>query len=276
MTDNIDNILNRFYGVYVLRNVDPDFSFNHRTKLRYAHGTKSISLNKMNPYGPQPFDYLNFAKKDLLSNDTRGSINALANTKRAVHITVEKLLWVLGLEKAYSKSNFPEKLNIMRELEIFPIGVIQLLNKERNYVEHEYASITPKEVEKFIDITELLLLASYPLLRNVTIGAIIGSDEDDECYEWKVDFLQSVISKSLIKNEKYVMTEIGPIHYNFSDKMAIELVEQIEISKKNQEQWLPALSLFAYLTKYNALKLDTEKDEGHYSVNTRRQTFFDI
>jgi len=259
-----------------LSTIDSDFSIKHRKNLRYAHETRSISLKKMNQNGPQPFDYLNFAKKDLSSNDIRGSINALGNTKRAVHITVEKLLWVFGLEKAYSKSKFPEKLNIISELEVFPVGIIRLLNKERNFVEHEYTSIPPEEVAKFIDITELLLLASYPLLRHVVTGAVIGLEENEEGYEWQVDVVESTITKSLILDEKYIQTSIGPIHYNFSDKMVVEPIEQIKISKNNQNQWLQVMSLFAYLTKYNALQLNTEKNEGNYSIGTSRQTFFDI
>lgn len=268
--------LDTFHGSYALRKMDPDFSKGHRHFIRYATPSRLIHLDNLNPNGPDPFDYLHYAKEDLLTNDTRGAINALGNTKRAIHIIVDKLLWIFGVEKAFSKSNFPDKLKIISDLEVFPVGIINILNQERNYVEHEYKSISPREVEKFIDITELLLLVTYPLLRSAVVGVIVGTDESDGCYEWVLSVTNSTLTNYLITHDKFISTEIGTIHYNFEHDRKSEQIENFIITKNNTNKWLPVLNLLAYLTKSRALKLSCEKSSSGYSMSEVSRKFFDL
>jgi len=142
---------------YILCNIDPDFAVDGRANLRYACEYRYASLMELNPEGLDPFDYLNFAKSDVSAKDVRGAINALGNAKKAIHLTVDCFFEILGLLKAFGKSDFPTKLDIIQQLEAFPINVTKNLNSKRNYVEHEYRTIDISEAIDLVDITEMFL-----------------------------------------------------------------------------------------------------------------------
>lgn len=154
--------LKNFEDLYVLSNVDSNFAQGARAKLRYACEYLYASLMKLNPKGVDPFEYLNFAKTDISTNSLRGAINGLGNVKKAIHLTIDCFFELLGLIKAFRKSNFPTKLDIIQQLEAFPTNVIKTLNQKRNYVEHKYTTIDIKKVVDFIDVTEMFLRLCYP------------------------------------------------------------------------------------------------------------------
>lgn len=91
---------------YLLRDTDPSFAVGHRANLVYAVESLSAGLNKVNSRGPDPLDYLEYAKRDLTTPDTRGAINALGNAKRAIHLSIDALLKLWGLTD-FARANFP-------------------------------------------------------------------------------------------------------------------------------------------------------------------------
>jgi len=112
-----------------------------------------------------PFEYLEFARQDLeTGEDTRNTINAVRNAKRALHLQVETICDGYGY-KAKSK-DFPPKLIFLREIGVVAPKVIERLNKIRNRIEHDYYCPTLEEANDFIDVVELFL---YATLNFVTV-----------------------------------------------------------------------------------------------------------
>jgi hypothetical protein len=149
--------------------------------LRYALVNFSVSLTQINPKGPEPFEYIEYAKSNLASCNEQGYIDALGHAKRAVHLIIETFLRVWGLDTIYGRAKFPDKLKIMQEMGAFPIRMIEQLNKKRNLVEHEYVSVKHQEAADFVDIADMFLLLSYPLIKHAVVGAYVGLENDDKC-----------------------------------------------------------------------------------------------
>lgn len=143
-------------------------------------------------------------------------------------MTIEKILEIFGLNEAYGSKNFPKKLEIIKELEIFPTNIISLLNKKRNDVEHKYIAVNRDEVENYIEVAEFLLLASSPFLHNAVIGAKLGLENDNLCYEWKLEPESSELLQYVVKHNKYIDTDIGSIYYNFLQDQPKKLVKKLK------------------------------------------------
>jgi hypothetical protein len=111
----------------------------------------------------RPFEYLEFARKDLeTGEDTRNTINAVGNAKRALHLQVETICNGYGY-KAKCK-DFPPKLTFLRDIGIVAPKVLEKLNKIRNRIEHDYYCPTLDEANDFIDVVELFLYATLSLI----------------------------------------------------------------------------------------------------------------
>jgi hypothetical protein len=259
---------------YILRGIDADFSKGYRSLITYALPTYTFCYHKLNPKGHEPFEYLDFAKSDLELNNSRGASNSLGNTKLAIHLTIEKILEIFGLNEAYGSKNFPKKLEIIKELEIFPTNIISLLNKKRNDVEHKYIAVNRDEVENYIEVAEFLLLASSPFLHNAVIGAKLGLENDNLCYEWKLEPESSELLQYVVKHNKYIDTDIGSIYYNFLQDQPKKLVKKIKISIANKSEWLPAISLFTYLTKRSTIKSFSNNNVYGYTISERNRGLF--
>ena len=92
---------------YFTITTDNDFALGNRSNLTYAAPCYFAHLSKLNESGPEPYQYLEFAKADIMSSDERGAINALGNAKRAVHLTIESFLKILGIGNNLKKHIFP-------------------------------------------------------------------------------------------------------------------------------------------------------------------------
>jgi len=251
---------------YFTITTDNDFALGNRSNLTYAAPCYFAHLSKLNESGPEPYQYLEFAKADIMSSDERGAINALGNAKRAVHLTIESFLKILGIEKQFKKANFPNKLNIIKKIEAFPTKTLEILNKERNLVEHEYSTIDSDEVIKFIDITEMFLMLAYPFFKNTVIGANIGLQNDDRCIRWFFDIRKGRIYIYELSKFKTLDTKQGKIHYNISgDKKDEKIINEISVKSKNIDEWLSYVNLFVYCTKkiITKLPIDDTFNEDH-------------
>lgn len=254
-----------FKHSYLLKSTHADFATGRRKHLRFAIQNRLISFVKLNPHGPEPFEYLQFAKTDILDSCPRGPINALGNAKRAIHLTIENILVAWGLSKAFKDQNFPTQLAILQDLNAFPTRIIDWLNKKRNLVEHDYAVIDIQEVVYLIEIAELFLLIAYQYLRGAVVGAFVGIETDNVCYNWQLEPEQSKVNIYRVHHKKFVDTELGRIYYGFRENPDSELVSSIEITRDNQDQWIDYLDLFVYMTKQPATLLETEiQPNEHY------------
>ena len=235
---------------YILSNIDDDFAVGSRRNLRYACGNIYACLMELNPKGLDPFKYLSFAKSDISSGDDRGGINGLGNAKKAIHLTIDCFLEIIGLAKAYKKLNFPAKLDIIDSLEAFPTNVIRDLNSKRNFIEHDYKTISIREAVNFVDIAEMFLRLCYPFLKHMVVGihtSFKDGEKDIKCVlshsECKIYIYENLKSRSF-------NSPIGIIYYNFSDdKRDKKLIKKIGINLSNSDEWLPYLSTFVYCTK---------------------------
>jgi len=157
--------LKPFEDTYLLKGVTQNFVTGHRSNLRFAIDSLSLGFTNLNAKGPEPFEYLEFAKSDILQGGTKGAINALGNAKRAIHLTIQNILHAWGLLPAFQDQNFPTQIAVLRELNAFPTRTLEALNRKRNFVEHEFASADFAEVADLVDIAEMFLLIAYPYLR---------------------------------------------------------------------------------------------------------------
>jgi hypothetical protein len=246
MNNDIKNILSN----YVVKGVDPYFSQGHRSNLRYATREYIYAvLMEINPKGIDILDYLYFAKADLLSKDLRGSINALSNAKRAIHLLIDSFLELFGLKKIYGEDNFPTKLEIIERIEAFPTRLLKHLNKKRNLIEHDYDQIGLDESQEFVEIAEIFLKLCYPYLKYSMIGTRVGEINSDKDIEWLLDPNTSEINISECQGASKIETEHGPIYYNFKSKPKKIKLNVIKMNKRNVEEWIPILNTFLSCTQ---------------------------
>lgn len=57
--------LDRFRDNYLFRELDSDFALGKRSHLRYALLNSSLYFTRLNARGPEPIQYLEYAKADL-------------------------------------------------------------------------------------------------------------------------------------------------------------------------------------------------------------------
>ncbi len=251
---------------YIFLNTDPHFSIGPRENLRYI--TKDImwaSLIEINPNGIDAIDYLNFAKADIFNQDLRGALNAIGNAKRAIHLIIDCFLEILGLLKIYNRKKFPEKLQIIDELDAFPTRLIQYLNRTRNIIEHEFDTVDIDDADEFIEIAELFIRLSYPYLKHMVIGAHVGLKKDDRDIEWVLNPKKSEIQIYEHKNSEFIDTDIGKIYYNYSKDEADKiLLKQIVINKNNISEWSPFLNSFIYCTQKTLIPENPPYDQENY------------
>jgi len=233
---------------------------------------------ELNPKGIDPFEYLDFAKSDISTKNTKGAINGLGNAKKAIHLTIDCFFEVLGLAKAFRKSNFPTKLDIIRQLEAFPTNVVNNLNKKRNYVEHDYKTIDINEAIDFIDITEMFLRLCYPFLKHMVIGIHVGLKDNIKDIEWRLNPIKSQINIYENLNSESFNSPIGIIYYNFSDdENDRRHLKTINIQKSNLDDCLSYLNTFIYCTKRAIIPRNPPYDPKHYGrlmVFQTKQVFF--
>jgi hypothetical protein len=250
---------------YILCNIDPNFAVGRRANLRYACEYVYASLIELNPGGLEPFDYLNFAKSDISAKDIRGAINALGNAKKAIHLTVDCFFEMLGLLKAFRKSDFPTKLDIIQQLEAFPTNVTKNLNSKRNYVEHEYKTIDISEAIDLVDITEMFSRLCYPFLKHMIIGIHVGLKGNSKDISWVLNPYESQICIYENLNSKSFNSPVGIIYYDFSkDENDRTLLEAINIRDSNLDDWLPYLNTLVYCTKRAIIPENPPYDPAHY------------
>ena len=123
-----------------------------------------------------PRFFLDSAKKDLAGKDTKGLVNALTNSKRAIDCQTDTFLNSIGytskgLEKqlntaaiqsvnTYSNTpSLPLKFKVLESLGIVTPAIVDKVRQIRHNLEHEYRKPTARVVREAIDIASLFVSA---------------------------------------------------------------------------------------------------------------------
>lgn len=238
---------------YILRDKDPFLNSPPRETIRYISSDNYyLSMLCINPKGVEPREYIQYAKADLISKDTRGAINAIGNAKRAVHLLIDSLLEVSGLAPNFSRKKFPRKLEIIERAEFFPTVLINNLNSERNIIEHEYKKISYEDAKKFVAIAEMLQLLCYPILKRFVNGIHIGIDSDERDLFLALDHTNGELDLLECKNINYLQTGIGRIYYHFpSEKDNSQMIKKYKLESNNIEKWITYFNTLVYATLFN-------------------------
>jgi len=262
--------MNTFSDEYIFANEDPYFAKGLRANLRYmSRKYLSCMIKEFFEEKLQPIDYLRFAKADIMSKNVHGSINSILNCKKAIHLLIDYIFKSMSLENLFLRMPFPKKIELIDKLEAIPTNLLQSLNKTRNIVEHEYATIEYKDALNFIEVTELFVRICYPMLRNMIFGSRIGLINSAIDYEWKIELDKSQISISECYGAPFEESENGPVYYNFDPKKEKrKTITEIKIQKENEADWLPYMNAFFYCTNTNMIfpdriPYDNEKKEKH-------------
>jgi hypothetical protein len=120
-----------------------------------------------------PFDYLNYAQKDMSENNQKGLINALSNGKRSIDCLIEVVLRSLhidpnNIERAAldfcadvlsdkEKDIKPTSLRLFCALGFAPSFMISEVRNLRNKVEHEFQIPNELDVIRALEVSELLI-----------------------------------------------------------------------------------------------------------------------
>jgi hypothetical protein len=249
---------------YLFAGVDLDFAEGRRQILRYAFENAYAYCTPLCLKGPGPFEYLDYAKRDVAKGDTQGAINGISNAKRAIHLTIDIFFKLLGLENAYYRARFPAKLELMELLNAFPTQLINNLNQKRNLVEHKYLAVAPEEAKEFVHIAEMFLLLVHPYLKHVTIGAIVGLQGNECCFEWRLEPLENKIRLYEVADQSHIDTPVGRVYINYQPAVSLakKLIGEVKITKANCQEWLPYLDLFVYMTRKNATQMPRADSRG--------------
>jgi len=259
---------------YVLRGRDPGFAVGLRSHWRYACTHIFACYRQVNPNGPQPLDYISYAKTDLEDSGDRARINALGNAKRAVHLTIDAMLRLWALDKAFASKDFPRKADLLAKLEVFPTRLVRSLNHRRNIMEHEYTAVTQEEASDFVEVAEMFVRLALPYTFHATTAAYVGLLNDDACYEWELNHNDFTIEYWQVDTDTYITTEVGPIHHNLSSRNCRKRLESIPLCQNECDRWLPVLNLFSYLSMKAIYCLPIKHDEPGDGMRFVESTYY--
>ncbi len=122
-----------------------------------------------------PKDFLKFGKKDFQTNDDRGNINCLTNSKRAIDCQTDRILAMYGIaiEKFpdaaiefirhtshLNKSESRTALRLIQALGIAPIDLISKARLLRHKLEHYYEIPSREETKESLEVAELFVNAT--------------------------------------------------------------------------------------------------------------------
>jgi len=237
-------------SVYYFPGGDPDFT----GVISYSPMQKVVCPQK--PFGQvSAEEYLQFARADLATGDRHGFVNALGNAKRCFHYHVDVLLYRLGIRPATSDSDFPTKLDILKELRIASGTLLRVFNRERNAMEHDYSTPTREIAEGAIDLCELFLEATARYLTGIPakIRVVLADDERDLILGLEPN--SDRVQKYVVHGTTAELTEHGKIYkesiFEFFKETLREGIsiepkpnEDIVLTLRNKEVWIPIIRMF--------------------------------
>jgi|GEM_PF-1961266 len=254
-TSDDKEIIDILFDAYYLANHTPGLASGVRVGTLYAFRSTRAGFSQVNPLGPEPRDYVEFAREDVARGNPAGFINSLSNSKRAVHLAVQAFLQLHCLTRMASKMNFPQLLELFDQLEAFPTRLVASLNKRRNIVEHEYSAVSEEEARDFLDVAELFVTLCYRYFGGAVIGVYVGKVGDDSCYEYRINPAEYSLVISRVHAPEYVQSTAGRIHFNIGRGSRKDVVEQIPLEKGTRAEWLSPMNLLVFCTRQTAFRL---------------------
>ena len=178
--------------------IEPNYS-NMLILPEYYKGVEStISFNKVElSKRISPRMLFEFAQLDLnLKPKAHAMINALSNAKRALHFQIDIITKSLGIMKLphNQRDNFNKKLLFCKKCGIISPPILQKLNRLRNSMEHDCLIPKSAQVQDFIDIVALFLLATDKLVHQ---------------FPGELDFIYSRKSKITLPDIQQIYFPIG-------------------------------------------------------------------
>ncbi|SNT19492.1 hypothetical protein SAMN05446037_105025 [Anaerovirgula multivorans] len=153
-----------------------------------------------------PNDFLNFAKDDYITKDTKGLIGALSNSKYAIDCQVDWIISYLGYDYLnFNDKKYPQvkvlindfetsidvhkdssiKLRFIQSLELAPIFLISKIRAIRNKLEHEYMLLNVSEVREAIEVAELFINATQNIIVNkLSNDCYFGNSYNEDNGTW--------------------------------------------------------------------------------------------
>jgi len=206
-------------------------------------------------------EYLEFARDDLSQDGPSALVNSLGNAKRCFHYQTEKLLYRFCLREASATLSFPNKVELLRELRIVSGNLLTSFNRDRNVMEHGYATPSREMVEGAIDLCELYLPATERFLIEVPgrMRVVMSNDGRDLILALYPGNRQ--IEKSLVRGSTPEKCEHGIFYEErifeslFDDKINKSLVverlynEDIPLRLDNKDNWLQILRMFTSIAR---------------------------
>lgn len=248
-----DHLLATLAAHYDVRSIHPEFRERFGSRFTYAVPSSTAGFSKINPNGPEPREYIVFARADVRRADQQGCINALSNAKRGVHLSVESLVQLYRLSRYARKAGFPGLLQLLQQLEVFPTRLMAVLNRRRNVMEHEYAAPTYEETTEFVEMAELFVDLCYRFFRAAVIGVYVG--EESVCREYRIDPIAFALAVSEVSAPSSFETPDGTIHYNILKETPRVVIKQVPLDADNQTEWAPIVSLLAHCTNSGTYRL---------------------
>jgi hypothetical protein len=83
------------------------------------------------PWDILPSEFLDFADAEVAEGGREGLVNAMSNSKRALHGQVDSILYSFGL-KGQLQANFPRKMDLMSDLGVVTRQAFSRLNESRH------------------------------------------------------------------------------------------------------------------------------------------------
>lgn len=122
----------------------------------YIYSDSGENLNdNLAGFELNPEDFLDFAENDLKSNNTHGYVNALSNAKRAIDCRVDKLLIIFGINP--KNWYFPQKIEYLKDVGVIAPRIVEKVNRNRNYLEHNYKCPDKEKAYDAVDIASLFV-----------------------------------------------------------------------------------------------------------------------
>ncbi|MBI3221226.1 MAG: hypothetical protein HYZ44_17080 [Bacteroidetes bacterium] len=228
------------------------------------------SGNMDNKFDLTPKNFLRFAKQDIQTEDDRGIINSLTNSKRAIDCQTDEALENCGfksndfdpdiknfVEHFDLTDDIPIKLKIIHALNLAPSILISKTRTLRNKLEHFYQKPTIDEAKEALDVADLFIRSVEGKFKTLTNDFGLTDkknyDNDDHWgftnglfFSFDIDernfSVRKIIGK---KNEEMMVIDCNYIEYcgllrlMFSIDDDIDLEETLRVLLKQIEHPIP-------------------------------------
>ena len=211
-------------------------------------------------------EYLKYAKEDLKGEDNRALINAFGNAKRSIHKLVDDLIFQYGLNIYCRRFSFPNKLQVLSELELVSPYVLTALNVDRNVVEHDYVAPTLARTREAVDVAELLLMAMSSFKPGVPYEGFCGWKDPRKhvllrLNPWTCSLTLHKYARPkgaglrTVNGVRCYLQQVRDYDYNYLLEVSENPWKTIAIDKQGKEVWLPIITALVDIQKSRRFSL---------------------